>query len=264
MMRRAFANSVNRMQTLRSAPPANCEQTVDRFVADVLPSEVSQAARLRLRELAQPVSAIGGEAVFSPCTRSLIVHIARGSVRLVAHASDRRDQVLSFHFAGDLVLVPARAAHGYTLYALDACEMVAFAADPLFELARSDAAFGHELLTRTLRALARSCEKTIALGRKTAQERVASFLVGMAQRIGVAGDKGCLLDLPMTRRDIADSLGLTIETISRQLGELRDAGLLATSGRSRIRLLDLPGLAARAGHLPVGHLRAGALTKSSI
>ncbi|ARU17227.1 helix-turn-helix domain-containing protein [Croceicoccus marinus] len=257
------------MQTLRSAPPAICEQPIDRFVADVLPSEVSEVARLRLRELAQPVSAIGGEAVFSPCTRSRIVHIAHGSVRLVAHASEQRDQVLSFHFAGDLVLVPARAAHGYTLYALGACEMVAFAADPLFELARSDAALGHELLTRTLRALARSREKTIALGRKTAQERVASFLVGMAERIGVPDDEGCLLDLPMTRRDIADSLGLTIETISRQLGELRDAGLLATSGRSRIRLLDLPGLAARAGHLPAGHLSAGhlsagALTKSSI
>ena len=258
-MRRAFGNSVRRMQTLRAAPPANCDQLFGRFVADVLPPEASQAARIHLRELAQPVSAVGGEAVFSSTTQARVVHIARGSVRLVAHASQQRDQVLSFHFAGDLVLVPARGAHGYTLYALGECEMLAFAADPLFELARKEPGLGHALLTRTLRALARSREKTIALGRKTAQERVASFLVGMAQRIGVPDDKGCLLDLPMSRRDIADSLGLTIETISRQLGELRDAGLLATSGRSQIRLLDLPGLEARAGHLP-----AGALTKSSI
>lgn len=258
-MRRAFRQSVARMQTRQSAPPASRDQLLARFVADVLPPQASQAARLRLRELARSLTAVSGETIFSRCIEARVVHIVRGSVRLVAHASQQRDQVLSFHFAGDLVLVPARGAHGYTLYALCECELLAFAADPLFELARSEPGLGHALLTRTLRAFARSREKSIALGRKTAQERVAGFLVGMAQRIGVAGGQGYLLDLPMSRRDIADSLGLTIETISRQLGELRDAGLLATSGRSVIRLLDLPGLEARAGHLA-----AGALTKSSI
>ena len=50
--------------------------------------------------------------------------------------------------------------------------------------------------------------------------------------------------------DIADSLGLTIETVSRQLGALRDLGLLRTSGRSVVLLIDIPGIEARAGHLP--------------
>ena len=54
----------------------------------------------------------------------------------------------------------------------------------------------------------------------------------------------------MSRRDIADSLGLTIETISRQLGELREAGLIETTGRSVIHLLDMHALDLRAGHLP--------------
>ena len=230
-----------------------------RFAADFLPPDLPQPVRFRLLELAQPVGAAAGESLLADCIQGRIVHIAHGAAKLVAHASQQREQVLSFHFAGDVVLVPARAAHGYALCALGACEGLAFAADPMFELARSDAVLGHALLTRTRRALSRSREKNIALGRKTAQERVASFLVAMVDRIGMPDGRGCVLDLPMTRRDIADSLGLTIETISRQLGELRDLGLLETSGRSLVRLLDLPRLEARAGHLA-----PPALTKSSI
>ena len=237
------------MQTYQCAAPATCRDLFDRFAADVLPADLPERTRARLRDLAQEVRAANGDALLVECAESRLVHIAGGAARLVGHASQGRDQVLSFHFAGDVVLVPARAAHGYALCALGTCEGLAFAADPLFELARLDPGLGEALLARTLRALARSREKTITLGRKTAQERVASFLVGMAGRIGVPMGRGCVLDLPMSRRDIAESLGLTIETISRQLGELRDAGLLATSGRSVIRLLDLPALEARAGHL---------------
>ena len=98
-------------------------------------------------------------------------------------------------------------------------------------------------------ALSRSREKAISLGRKSAQERLASFLITMAERIGKNDADACVMELPMSRRDIADSLGLTIETVSRQLSELRDAGLIETSGRSRMRLLDLDRLNARAGHL---------------
>ncbi|MEL6782568.1 MAG: helix-turn-helix domain-containing protein, partial [Pseudomonadota bacterium] len=73
--------------------------------------------------------------------------------------------------------------------------------------------------------------------------------VTMADRLGKAEDGECVLDLPMSRRDIGDSLGLTIETISRQFGELRDLGLLETSGRSQVRLTDLARLNAHAGHV---------------
>ncbi|WP_419956968.1 helix-turn-helix domain-containing protein [Qipengyuania oceanensis] len=73
----------------------------------------------------------------------------------------------------------------------------------------------------------------------------------MADRIGVPHDGGCVLDLPMSRRDIADSLGLTIETVSRQFTILRDLALVETTGRSTVTLTDIPALEDRAGHLPV-------------
>ena len=87
------------------------------------------------------------------------------------------------------------------------------------------------------------------IGHKTATERMAGFLVMMAARIGVPQGDAILLDLPMSRRDIGDSLGLTIETISRQFSLLRQERQIATQGRCKMLLLDFKGLQERAGHL---------------
>lgn len=227
-----------------------CENLFQLFAAEFLPPETIDATCSKLRELARVITVANGDIVRDEGDEGRVVFIALGAAKLVAHVSQEREQVVAFHFASDLVLVPGRAAHLYTLCALGRCDLLAFPADSLIELARSEPGLSHEILTRTQRALARSREKSIALGRKTAQERVASFLVSMAERIGSPQSGGYLLDLPMSRRDIADSLGLSIETISRQLGEFRDSGLLVTSGRSVIHLLDLPGLQDRSGHLP--------------
>ena len=222
----------------------------DQFSVAILPQEASDATHLRFQSVARYASERAGDAPFAEIATDQIVFVASGSTKLVAHASRGRQQVIAFHFAGDLVSIPARAAHAYSLCALEDCELIYFPSDEFFRLARSEANMVEEVLDRSMKALARCREKAIALGRKNAQERLASFLVTMAGRIGVNEDGGCLLDLAMSRRDIADSLGLTIETVSRQLGELRDLGLLETIGRSKILLLDLPGLGARAGHLP--------------
>jgi CRP/FNR family transcriptional regulator len=223
----------------------------DRFSAAVLPLGSSDATHLRFQALARYASARAGDAPFTASDRDQIVFVATGSTKLVAQASQGREQVVAFHFAGDLVSVPARAAHAYTLCALEDCELIFFPADEFLKMARFESGVTEEILERALNALARCREKAISLGRKTAQERLASFLVTMSARIGTVRGGACVLDLPMSRRDIADSLGLTIETVSRQMTELRDAGLLETSGRSLVRLLDLPALNRRAGHLLV-------------
>lgn len=221
----------------------------ERFSMNILPLGSSDAAHIRFQAVARYASARAGDAPFTGNGKDQIIFVARGSTKLVAQVSHGREQVVAFHFAGDLVLVPAQTAHSYTLCALEDCELIYFPADEFFKLARHEAGMIDEVLERTMRALVRCREKAVSLGRKTAQERLASFLVTMAERIGTATGKGCELELPMSRRDIADSLGLTIETVSRQIGELRDAGLVETSGRSRIHLHDIQGLSLRAGHL---------------
>lgn len=221
------------------------------FSMAILPRGMSDAMHLRFEAIARYASARAGDAPFTDSDKDQIVFVATGSTKLVAHASQGREQVVAFHFAGDLVSVPGRGAHAYSLCALEDCELIYFPAAEFIKLARLESGMLDEVLERAMRALARCREKTISLGRKNAQERLASFFVSMAERIGTPQDGGCVLHLPMSRRDIADSLGLTIETVSRQLGELREAGLIATSGRSGVTLLDLPALNARAGHLPV-------------
>lgn len=221
----------------------------ERFSSSVLPLGSSDATHLRFQAVARYASARAGDAPFTGNGKDQIIFVAKGSTKLVAQVSHGREQVVAFHFAGDLVLIPAQTAHSYTLCALEDCELIYFPADEFLKLARHEAGMIDEVLERTMGALVRCRDKAVSLGRKTAQERLASFLVSMAGRIGIAKDTGCELDLPMSRRDIADSLGLTIETVSRQLGELRDAGFVATSGRSLVRLHDIQGLSLRAGHL---------------
>ena len=181
-----------------------------------------------------------------------LVFIARGSMKLVAHASGRRDQIVAFQFAGDLVCVPARSAHAYSLVALEPCRIEAIEYETLIDRCQGDAGIMGRLLSATRISLARCREKSIGLGRKTAPERIATFLLSMAERIGRHTEDGVELDLPMSRRDIAESLGLTIETVSRQFTLLREDGLVATTGRSGVTLCDPARLAARAGFLEVG------------
>lgn len=237
------------MQHHRVPATTTFPELFELFVQAILPQDMADAAYLRLQALGRYASAKAGEDVLADGDEDQIVFVALGATKLVAHASGDREQVLGFYFAGDLVSIPARGAHSYTLCALQDCELIAFPAAEFFELARSEAGLLNEVLVRVLDSLGRSREKSITLGRKTAQERVASFLVTMAARIGTPLEGGCLLHLPMSRRDMADSLGLTIETISRQLTELREAGLIETSGRSVVHLCDSATLKARAGHL---------------
>ena len=231
----------------RSTPDSR--SLFDRFAATIFPDGLTDAVRARFRALARNLDVSAGNAALSSVGHDRICYLASGATKLVAQASNGREQVIAFHFAGELISIPARSAHDYALCALKDCELVVFSADEFLALANREPGLAGPVLERALAALARCREQSIALGRKTAQERVASFLVTIAGRIGRAEAGGCVIDLPMSRRDIGDSLGLTIETVSRQFGELRDRGLLETSGRSIVRLPDPAGLDALAGHL---------------
>lgn len=177
-----------------------------------------------------------------------LVYIASGAAKLVARAAAEREQVAAFNFAGDLVTVPGPGPHAYVLVALVDSELVVLPYAALRDAVRSDPAVLARLLDNCDAALGRCREKALMLGRKTASERIACFLLAMAPRIGATSGAAVLLDLPMSRRDIGDSIGLTIETVSRQFSLLRDSKLIGTEGRSKVLLLDLPGLELRAGY----------------
>lgn len=215
------------------------------FVSAASTNEIASA----LGNLAQAMTVKRGATAPLDPVQDALVYVGTGATKLIASASSGREQIVAFHFPGDLVSIPASAWHSYRLCALVDADLLVFPANEFLEIVGSEPVFLNALLQRSLTALHRCRDKAVGLGRKNAQERLASFLVNMAERIGSAKVGECQLDLPMSRRDIGDSLGLTIETISRQFSEFRAAGLIETTGRSRVLLCDPAGLAERAGHV---------------
>lgn len=236
---------------MRDAPPSigSALHVFEAFRAAILPTNLSDAVQAQFAALARPRSAAAGGRILAEEIEDTLVFLAAGAAKLVAYASQGREQVVAFYFAGDLIPVPAPRAHSYILVALRECEALAFQTDEFLSFAGGDPALMRSMVRSTLASLHRSREKSIVLGRKTARERVASFLVSMAERMKTPDSDACALELPMSRRDIADSLGLTIETVSRQLSDLREEALIETCGRSGVRLLGLAALRHRAGHI---------------
>ncbi len=223
--------------------------TFDRFAARIFPDNPSGKVRDRFRLLARVTVLEKDRALEFDHAHSQLVFVSKGATKLVAHVSKSRDQIVGFNFTGDIFSIPERGNYSYSVCALSDCEVMSLSSDELLDLAANEAKTLRHLLEHSYVSLTRYREKTIALGTKTAGERVAVFLLAMAERIGIDDDGLPCLDLPMSRRDIAESLGLTIETVSRQLSLLRDAGLIATVGRSGIELRNLAGLRTSAGYL---------------
>lgn len=215
------------------------DDVFERFAAS-LSLSLASGSVANLRSLGEVVSVLAKDtAKFQATTERLIVFVATGAVKLVAPIGPDREQIVAFALTEEVLVLSPASHTPFELHALTDCSIIAFSADRLFQaLAKNTEAAG-ALFAQTLSALDRSRERSVLLGRKTAQERTTSFLLDMAGRVGTPKGNTVVLRLPMSRREIADSIGLTIETVSRQLTELRESGVIRTLGRSEIVLLDL-------------------------
>lgn len=228
---------------------SDARTTIASFFANLRRGAVTSRTLDLLREQGRLLQARKGDEITLIAGQDSVACICEGATKLIAMASRGREQIVAFHFKGDLVSIPRSGEHAYSMKALMDAQVLVFAAPAFLRVARDDAALLEAMLIRTQTALYRCRDKAVGLGKKSAAERMASFLIIMAERIGSPVSEGCLLELPMSRRDIGDSLGLTIETVSRQIGELRELGLVETDGRSRIFLPDPATLGTRAGHV---------------
>lgn len=157
------------------------------------------------------------EEVFAEEEETAFVYkVISGAVRDVRVLSDGRRQVGAFHLAGEVFGLDCGESHRYTAEAVIDSEIALVRRSALEKAAEADAVTARKLWSVTSRDLQRLQEHMLLLGRKSAIERVASFLRSMFSR-SPAGDG---VDLAMSRSDIADYLGLTIETISRSLTQL--------------------------------------------
>ncbi|TCN28293.1 helix-turn-helix domain-containing protein [Sinorhizobium americanum] len=141
--------------------------------------------------------------------------VATGAVRIYRLLSDGRRQVVSFHLAGEMFGFEAGARHRFFAEAITETRLAVFGRRPMQEYSR-------ELLALALAGLARAQEHLLVIGRQCAVERIAAFLLDISYRQGDVRQ----LKLPMSRQDIADYLGLTIETVSRVMTRLKERGLI--------------------------------------
>jgi CRP/FNR family nitrogen fixation transcriptional regulator len=165
-----------------------------------------------------------------PCT--VFYKVVSGTVRTGKLLADGRRQIDAFHFPGDVFGLENGQIHRFTAEAVDDVVVVAYRRCTFGGLLQRDPAFGEQLMTSMMSSLDRAHDHMVLLGRRTALERMASFLLEIADRRANA-DR---VALPMQRTDIADHLGLTIETVSRTLTQMVRDGLirLADAGRTVI------------------------------
>jgi len=171
-----------------------------------------------------------------------LFNVVRGSVKLYKLLSDGRRQVTGFLFPGDFLGIALNDTYAYSGEAIEPLQLCRFPRKKLETLLAELPRLERKLLGTTAHELAAAQDQMVLLGRKTAKERVASFLVSLSERAVKRRRPALPLDVPMSRTDIADFLGLTTETVSRTLTQLRQARLIATSQRNRIDILDPEGL----------------------
>jgi len=175
-------------------------------------------------------------------------NVMRGVLKLTKTMADGRQQIVGLQFAPDFV---GRLHQHESPVRVEACsdvEVCSITRNALRKMLEENPALEAKLLHQALREIDQGREWMLALGRKTAHEKVASFLMMMVRQIDpLAGGAVTAFDLPLTRAEIGDFLGLTIGTVSRELTRLRRAGVIQISSHRHIDILDLEALRQRAG-----------------
>ncbi len=160
-----------------------------------------------------------------------VYKVISGTVRTYKVLNDGRRQIGAFYLPGDIFGLEVGDEHSFSAEAIVESKILVVKRSALVSLAARDNEVARQLWTMTAGELQRA-QSHIMLLIKTAQERVAGFLLEMAQRSAAASE----VDLPMSRQDIADYLGLTIETVSRTLTQLENSAAIAVPTSRRIVL----------------------------
>ncbi len=203
------------------------------------------------RQSTRPASALGSKAFHSsielmgatmPFGRNAEIYgqnepaeyvykVLSGTVRTYKVLNDGRRQIGAFYLSGDVFGLEIGEEHTFSAEAITDCKILVVKRSTLVGLATRDNEVARQLWAMTAAELQRA-QDHIMLLIKTAQERVAGFLLEMAKRSAAASE----VDLPMSRQDIADYLGLTIETVSRTLTQLEKGAAIAVPTSRRIVL----------------------------
>lgn len=176
---------------------------------------------------------------------SRVFMVTRGALKLYTLLADGRRQVTGFMFPGDFLGISVDEEYAFTVESLAESELWWFSRRAFDQFISEHPQVERELYRLAAHELAEAQRQMVVLGRKSAAERLASFFLSLLSRTERAsGIRESAFNLPMTRLDIADYLGLTKETVSRMLAHLRSLGLIRLQAQNRVEVLDRDGLAA--------------------
>ena len=171
--------------------------------------------------------------------------VTQGALKLYTLLADGRRQITGFMFPGDFLGISVDEEYAFTVEALEDTELWWFSRGAFDRFVSENPKVERELYRLAAHELAEAQRQMVLLGRKAAAERLASFFLALLQRVERAsGQLETAFNLPMSRIDIADYLGLTKETVSRMLAHLRGQGLIRLQSQNRVEVLKRHGLAA--------------------
>lgn len=173
----------------------------------------------------------------------VVANVVEGMLKLSTSTGDGREQIVGVVYPSDFIGRPFGQRSHHSVTALTDARVCMFTRNAFDSFAREHPELEHKLLERTLIELDRARRWMLLLGRKSAAERVATFVLEMSDRLAETGCDAVpqpldCFELPLTRQQIADVLGLTIETVSRQLSRLRADGVIDLPDRRRIAIRD--------------------------
>ena len=181
----------------------------------------------------------------------LVANVLEGVLKLSSQTSDGKEQILGLAYPSDFLGRPFGSSTPYDVEALGEAMVCVFQRSDFDRFAREHPRFEHKLLERTLSELDRTRRWMLLLGRMNAEQKLATFLLELSERLEPATcsfEPGATdtVELPLSRQQIADVLGLTIETVSRQFTRLKGEGVIDLPSRREVAIVRRGELEARA------------------
>ena len=193
----------------------------------------------------------GQTVIWSGDRMDFVASVVTGIATLTQTMEDGRRQMVGLLLPSDFVGRPGRQTAAYDVTATTDLVMCCFRKKPFEDLITQTPHIAQRLLEMTLDELDAAREWMLLLGRKTAREKIASLLAIIARRdahLKLSTAKGSIVfDLPLTREEMADYLGLTLETVSRQVSALKRDGVIELQGKRHIIVPDFDRLIEETG-----------------
>ncbi len=171
-----------------------------------------------------------------------LFRVETGAISLYKVLADGRRQVVGFAYPGDLIGLGAQGDHVMNAQAIKPTRVRCLPVATLHQSAAKDPTLGFRLYEALARELAATRDLMLTTGQRSATERVVGFLLALSRRNTRNGQDPAFFELPMTRADIGDFLGLTIETVSRTFTKLKSIGLIELPQSNRVKLVAIEAL----------------------